>query len=178
MSVREDLNVVSSIKELRKKHPDMRLKDFYVEVQKKYPTLTFNDLMSILFKKPKVDFLKQQGLGVQATPSKGKPRKQYPSARISVHPAVLLIYNHLVERGYEGDLSEFLNANILKNFGLEPLLAIEADQDIMQLKKRITQLQLQREVAKLEGREKSLDEEIDQLLDWYSTIKVMESVGE
>lgn len=176
MSLRNNPDVIAAVKELAKKE---KPKEIYDKLKTKWPELTFGDVMSILFKKPRVDFLKEgTSTLIEAEKAKGKAKKQFSSTRIWVHPAVSLLYNYLVDRGFEGSFAEFINASILKSYGLEPLFAVDLDPELINLRKELKKLQLQKEVQKLKSKEAELDvdAEIDKLLEWYSAIKVMEGI--
>lgn len=175
-SFRENPEVISVIKEIAKK--GAKPKEIWEEAKAKWPELSFGDVMSVLFKKPKESQAEEEGVMKLTADKKSKSaaQKKFPSTSIWVHPSVLLLYNYLVERGYDGSFSEFINASILKTFNLEPLFALDLDPELLSLKKERLKLQLQREVQRLKGKGFDLDEEIDKILGWYATIRVMEGV--
>jgi len=175
--MRSNPEVIAAVKEMAKKRG--KPKEIYDGLKTKWPELSFGDVMSILFKKPRASFLKEGAVALEEEKkAKGQAKKQFPSTRIWVHPSVLLLYNYLVDRGFEGSFAEFMNASVLKSYGLEPLFAVDLDPELITLRKEFKKLQLQREVQKLRGKEAELDfdKEIDKLLEWYSTIKVMEGI--
>jgi len=175
MSLRNNAEVIEAVKEMTKR--GAKPKEIWEQMKTKWPALSFGDVMSILFKKPKVSFLKEGTMKIPPEKkSKVAAQRKFPSTSIWVHPSVLLLYNYLVERGYEGSFSEFVNSSILKTFNLEPLFALDLDPELMGLKKEKMKLQLQREVQRLRGKDFDLDEEIDKMLEWYATIKVMEGI--
>jgi len=139
-------------------------------------------VMSILLRKDKPKVFKA---GVRESFRVPKPKREeyeifergekIPTTTIKVHPAVLMLFNHLKKGGYRGSFSDFINVSVLRKFNLDPLFAVESDEEVIKLKKKLVKMELKDRIKRRISR-LDLDKEISEILDYIASIKVLEGV--
>ena len=101
-----------------------------------------------------------------------KDKAAYIPIFMKVNPIIGAMYNLLRQRGYDGSFSDFIHECVFMALGMHPELSIEADPEILELKKKMRLKELKNMVKK----KYNVDAEIDKILKYYQYIELLEEL--